>query len=345
MNLRTSEKLRISLALAAAALMATACDPCVGNTLCDDPMLDVTGRATVHLTGGPAADIRVEFRSLSGARLTEDTVVTRTDADGVFHLRAPARRSGSVFGELAFLLDPPWEELSYHTEIRLETTRVEGATTFIGSWGVGPLPAAPHIRASGRTVEGSTGEGLAGVTVSFERSGGVEVEPDTFSTVSNEAGEFLIEPLPAGTGSVTGRLRFIPPEPYPESVSEELEIPVLTAQPLRHRLGDFAVDHRLDYEGELLWEDDDSPVEGATVTFRRLSGIEVEPDEFSTSTGADGRFSFDLRPLSAGSVEGEIFAVPPGVDDAVPIPIATVTLETFTEPGPLLAGSWRLERP
>ncbi len=345
MNLRTSEKLRGPLALAAAALMATACDPCVGNTLCDDPVLDVTGRATVNLTGRPASNIRVEFRSVSGARLMQDTVVTRTDADGVFRLRAPAQRRGTVIGELAFLLDPPWEELSYGVDLQLETTRVEGASTFIGSWGVGPLPATPHIRAAGRTMEGSTGEGMAGVTVVFERSGGVEVEPDAFSTISDEDGEFTIEPIPAGDGSVIGRLRFIPPEPYPESVSEELEIPVFTARPLVHRLGEFAIDHRLDYEGELLWGDDDSPVEGATVTFRRLSGIEVEPDGFSTTTGADGRFSFDLRPLRTGSVEGELLVVRPGTDDAVPIPIGPVTLETFTEPGPLLAGSWHLERP
>jgi len=339
MGLRIFEKLRSSLAFVAVALIATACDPCVGNTLCDDPTLDVTGRATVHLTGGPAADIRVEFRSLSGARLTEDTVATRTDADGIFHLRAPARRSGTVIGELAFLLDPPWEEISYGVELQLETTRVEGATTFIGSWGVGPLPAAPHIRARGRLLEEYATGYVEEVKVTFERTGGAGLSPSIVMTHSNDNGEFLIHADVDGAGIVSGRLTLDPGAPFARQVFEGVEIPVFTAAPLVHPLGEWTIDFHLAYAGELQWGDGGA-VNGAEVTFTRTGGIPTEPEVDVMTTGGDGRFWFSLLARDLGTVEGELVVLAPGASE--PVHLGRVELETFVG-DPRLLGIWWLE--
>lgn len=123
--------------------LASGCDPCFGTSYCGEPAIDVTGFVRVHVEGAPAADLRVELRSVGGVGLVEDTVSTRTDSTGVFHFRAATEGEGTVIAELAFLPDPPCERYSYGLEVEIGTTEAEDGPAFLGGWGVGPVARVP----------------------------------------------------------------------------------------------------------------------------------------------------------------------------------------------------------
>lgn len=122
-------------------LVLAACDPCFGTSYCGEPAIDVTGFVRVHVEG-PAADLPIELRAIDGG-LVDDTLSTRTDSAGIFHFRAPAEDEGAVRAEIVFIPEPPCERYVWGVEVTIPTTRAEGAPTYLGSWGVGPLSRVP----------------------------------------------------------------------------------------------------------------------------------------------------------------------------------------------------------
>ena len=196
-------------------LVAAACDPCFGTTACVEPYISYEGRLIWHLTGGPAAGVRVEFLPSETAGGSADAVSTVSDEQGSFVIRMNAPEGGEVHGSLVFHPPPPYEHFPFAVHgIRMTTSTVRGDVRNLGLWGVGPLRVDPHISYVGEIYYADTNQRAAGVEVEFRRTGGIAVEPDTFVVRSNELGRFPLFMTPQGEGEVVGDLFIRPPAPY-----------------------------------------------------------------------------------------------------------------------------------
>jgi hypothetical protein len=106
--------------------------------------------------------------------------------------------------------------------------------------------------------------------------------------------------------------------------------------------GRWKVGPSLLYVGELL-RDDDTPVEGARVEFRRTGGIATRESVLTERTDAVGRFRLAPTPLAGGEVIGDLHVFPPApLRDTV---IVNVRLQTFESDEVRLRDVWRLPVP
>jgi len=142
-------------------------------------------------------------------------LVTTSDVHGRFRFEAGTGVAGEVRGTLAFFPPQPYNHFPFYVEgISISTTRVRGDSRRIGYWGVGPLPAPPHLSYVGEVYFRDSGERAGGVEVEFRRTGGVAVQPDTFTIVSGADGRFPLFMTPSGAGEVIGEIRVNAPAPY-----------------------------------------------------------------------------------------------------------------------------------
>src|SRR5690606_2664200 len=135
-------------------------------------------------TGGVATD-PARFSATSGA-------------DGLFHLVAPVvgAASGAVVGSVT--VRPPAPASPFTVEgVRLPVTTFESDHQYLGRWGVG----------GGLTYQGElnwadTYTHAAGIEVEFRRTGGIAVEPGTFTVVTGTDGRFTLRPKTTQAGEV-----------------------------------------------------------------------------------------------------------------------------------------------
>jgi hypothetical protein len=195
--------------------LAPACDPCFGTTACVAPHLAADGTLIWHLDGSPASGVRVEFRRTGGLELSDTILVTTSDVHGRFRHETETATAGEVHGTLAFFPPEPYDHFPFYVEgVTISTTRVRGESRRLGYWGVGPLPAPPHLSYVGELYFRDTNARAEGVEVQFRRTGGVAVHPDTFSVVSGADGRFPLFLTPSGAGEVLGEIRVNAPSPY-----------------------------------------------------------------------------------------------------------------------------------
>jgi hypothetical protein len=208
-------KSAIALLFPILLLVAPACDPCFGTTACVAPHLAADGTLIWHLDGSPATGVRVEFRRTGGLSLPDDVLVSRTDVYGRFRYEAQTGAAGEVHGTLAFFPPEPYDHFPFYVEgVTISTTRVRGESRRLGYWGVGPLPAPPHLSYVGELYFRDTNARAEGVEIQFRRTGGVSVHPDTFTVVSGSDGRFPLFMTPSGPGEVLGEIRVNAPAPY-----------------------------------------------------------------------------------------------------------------------------------
>jgi hypothetical protein len=208
-------KSAIALLFPILLLVAPACDPCFGTTACVAPHLAADGTLIWHLDGAPATGVHVEFRRVGGLSLPAEVLVATSDDAGRFRFEEETGVAGAVHGTLAFFPPEPYNHFPFYVEaVTISTTRVRGDSRRLGFWGVGPLPAPPHVSYVGELFYMDTGERASGVEVQFRRSGGVSVHPDTFTVVSGSDGRFPLFMTPSGPGEVVGEIHVNAPAPY-----------------------------------------------------------------------------------------------------------------------------------
>jgi hypothetical protein len=217
------------------ALPLVACDPCAGTLACHDPGFRAEGQLFWHLDGEPAGDVHVTFIRTGGAELGSDTLVTTSNAAGIFRLAARSTGNGSVEGQLIFQPPAPHDGHVFGVPgVRLDPRRTRADAQPLGIWGVGPFRSAPHISYLGELFYVDMGERAAGVEVEFQRTAGIMVRPDTFVVESDASGRFPLVMTPEQEGEVVGRLLIRPPAPHPTLTVTDLRLQtIITANEVR----------------------------------------------------------------------------------------------------------------
>jgi hypothetical protein len=153
---------------------------------------------------------------------------------------------------------------------------------------------------------------VPGTTVTFTRTGGIPVTPTTFTAVTNEAGEFVFPLVPLAAGTVIGDLSIQPPPPFHTYVRTGLQIPTFDSDN-RQFFAQFGVGPHLPWAGTV--ECNGRPLQGATIFLVRVGGIAAEPNQFYSTSDADGHFRMIFTPREYGTLIVDLeFTPPPGSD-------------------------------
>lgn len=173
------------------------------------PRVRAVGELYHRGTLEPAEGVPVEFRRTGGVDLDRPVLTVASGSDGRFHLVAPAvgASRGSVEGELTVRPAAPASPFTL-AGIRLAVATIESDVQFLGRWGVG---AGLFYQGELNWVDTYTH--APGFEVEFRRTGGIAVEPDTFTVVTGTDGRFTLRPRTAEVGEVVADLRVRHPDP------------------------------------------------------------------------------------------------------------------------------------
>ena len=195
-------------------------------------------------------------------------------------------------------------------------------------FGVVACEGEPRINYEGEIVLHLTDIGVPGTRIDFIRTGGVEIEPDSFSTVTNDFGLFTVEARATSPGEVVGDIVVYPPPPVNDSLRV---LPPYRVRDLRltttERRGEarfferWVADPYLDYALELVVRESGQLVPpGALVEVTKVSGIKVVPDHFFVISGPGGRIPISVKAHEAGDIVFDLNVLIPDVAPVFPIP-------------------------
>jgi hypothetical protein len=293
------------LAFALAAAVTAACDPCSGVASCrSDATVSGTGRILQFDSGVGAANVRVTFRPDSGPGLVGATELTATtNNEGYYELRGPAADAGLLVGTLT--VSPPEPRLPYQVPsvpIRATTRRGDGSVlpTFL---------ERPFVAFVGELRLGRSGDApTVFPNVSFVRTGGPQLERDTLVAGGDAFGRFYLEAPARSTGAVIGTLTVSggnnTPRPYR---IEGVALGTVVAEFIPDVQGRFVLGAAADGDVEVR-RTNGTPVVDALVVFQRTGGLALLSDSAATTTGAAGRGTLVLRPVTdtPGEVVGQL---------------------------------------
>lgn len=294
-----------------------------------DPYVAFVGQLTDRRTGRRLGGAVVRFERRSGVRLAHDTVETGTNDAGQFRLDLDPLEFGDVRGDIT-VRHPGLLQPSKLRDVPIEVSYVFRPPELDRVWTIGA-----SIFYTGELYFRGTGETVANATVTFTRTGGVGIDPASFTERTDAAGRFALAPLPVDTGTVIGDLIIQPPSPYPAATLHGVRLTTVdtTDAPLVR----FGFGEQLFYVGELFDRGTRGPGAGLDVEFRRTAGISISPDVVVARTGADGRFPIAPHTLDTGTVVGDL-TVRRGTRVVGSVP--GVRLRTFGSDELRLAGIW-----
>ena len=310
---------------------ASACDPCAGTSSCrTSARVALSGHIVEHATGHPVSGAEFTFVRTSGVDLVQDTVHGVSDADGFFTIAASAKGSGDVAGTLH--VTPPGRPAYDIAGVQARTTTVAGDGTDIGR-----IVSDPYILyiADIRDRVKGTGAG-ANASVTFTRTGGVEISPSVIKTNADASGQFYLAPAVTQPGTVFGDLT-ISAKGYPHPFTVSLAIPTEYHAGPTHLVHVANIGSALLWVGQIYRRGSNEPVAGVPVDFVRTGGIQITPDHFSTVTGTFGLFPIRPTPLAEGELIGDITVHPPKLP---PFTVHGVRVRTEGDDSVRLAGKW-----
>lgn len=287
-------------------VLTAACDPCAGIGTCVAPQVRYGGVVTTLFPDIPARDVRVEFVRRGGVALEDATLTAVSDSAGRFVLEGRAREEGAVTGDLTFHPPAPIAPLTIG-DVRMETARAAGELRQLGSWGV----EYPFFSYRGALFHRNNGQPPAeGIEVEFRRTGGIPIEPDTFTVRTDEAGHFLLRPRTTVTGEVTGELvvHLLPPfQPY---LVRGIRLSTFTI-PRNDSIVRVGIGYGLPYSGILYWQSSQTRAGGVAIEMRRKGGIRIHPEVHRTTTDRFGTFLLNPAPLERGELIADVVAILP----------------------------------
>lgn len=175
--------------------------------------------------------------------------------------------------------------------------------------------SAPLVRYTGTVMTPFADYPARDVRVEFVRTGGVSLESQALTAVTDTAGRFVLEGRARDEGAVTGDLVLHAPSPIPPVTVSGVTMETARAPGDVRQLGRFQVQYpHFSYRGQLFHRNNGQPpAEGLEVEFRRTGGIPIRPDSFVVRSDKAGYF--DLRPRTSvtGVVVGDLTvrALPP----------------------------------
>jgi hypothetical protein len=283
----------------------------------------------------PVAAADVEFVRTGGLQTTPTSVKVRPRSDGWFGLALAADTVGEVAGDLTVRRD----DGSAPTTFRGVRLRVadDDSVRFAGGFTVGAQLAYVGIL----TIR-NTGAPAVDWTVTFRRTGGINLLSDTVTSRVLDWGGFGIGPATREEGTVEGTLTARSPSGDRTVTLGSVRLATVPDDSAR-LAGRWAVGPSLLYVGELRRDDTGAPVVGARAEFRRTGGIATAETVVGEPSNADGRFRMAPTPLASGVVVGDLYVFPPPpLRDTV---FRDLRLTTFETDETRLYGVWRLAGP
>lgn len=318
------------------AFSLSGCDPCAGVLSCGTPELNHQGEVYRAFLDGPAPNIRVQFSRTEGILLEEPVIETFSDSSGSFRFDVPAEETGNVRGTLRFFYR---DSVLVHTveDVEIATTS-GGDSRFLGRYYV----PYPHLGTIGRVFRRSNGEPIAGIQAEFIRESGIQIVPNPYRSVSDEAGNFPLWPEVLSIGKVVGDLSLTDPVTGDVRTIEGVVLETQERAYPQPIIGQWGIGPHLPFIGQALYADDGRPAADIQVDVRRISGIEIEPSSYTATTTYWGGFGLQPVPLDVGSVTLEITFRPPA--PARPTVVEyTLTTSEEDEP-PRLIETWLVAR-
>ena len=152
---------------------------------------------------------------------------------------------------------------------------------------------------------------VPGTRVTFVRTGGIPTSAESFTIVTNAAGEFVIPLKPLAQGTLVGDLTIQPPAPFRSYTRTGLQIPTYDSDE-NPFFASFGVGPHLPWAGTVVCNG--HPLKNATVFVVRVGGIAAEPSSFYATTDADGHFLMaTFKPKEYGTLVVDLdISVPPG---------------------------------
>lgn len=163
---------RAALSGALACLLLSSCDPCGTTIGCErPPAVVVAGQIVDESTGRPVAGVRVTLRADSGVAAGESASLT-TD-DGSFQQQLSASETGTA--RLTVTVHRPGKPAYQRPGILAEATTQAGDGLVLPLW-VDARPRFPYVII---TFAGVPSNGVPGIELEFQRTGGVVLYSDS----------------------------------------------------------------------------------------------------------------------------------------------------------------------
>lgn len=179
----------------------------------------------------------------------------------------------------------------------------------------------PQISYGGQFIEHKSGAPVRGVTVSFVRRSGIEVDLDSISDVSDGDGFFTLRVGSVYDGAATGDLMVVPPAPYSPYTISGLSLRTSRVRGDGASLGRFVVDPYLLLVGHVRDRYTLQPIPDAAVTLRRTSGGRLDQDVRSFTTDFGGQFAWvDPTIIESGTINVTFEITAPGYPRAYVVP-------------------------
>ena len=188
-------------------------------------------------------------------------------------------------------------------------------------FGIALCNVAPRVAVSGQILNDTSGRGEAGATIDFVRRGGVGMAVDSFRTMTDADGLFLLEGEAAEVGEVMAELA-VRPRSGPGYRVHDMSIRTTTRGGEALALSPWStVPHLPDFAEIYRRGGGEETLGNVRVEFRRTGGValrNLSGGVFTRTTNATGLmplFADQVIPVDAGDVIGELtvfLPTPPG---------------------------------
>jgi hypothetical protein len=156
------------------------------------------GQLFNRATGAVQTGVAVDFIPTGGVAAQPRT--DTSNSVGRFLVAPYTDQIGVIVGNLVIRYLPP-RTPEVVTGLRLQTHE-DDTLRYLQVWGVGP-----SLLYGGMLLRADTGEPIVGAQLTFQRTGGIAVTPDPFTSTSIAGGIFALYPAPSTDGAVQGTLR------------------------------------------------------------------------------------------------------------------------------------------
>ncbi|WKW12451.1 O-antigen ligase family protein [Pseudogemmatithrix spongiicola] len=180
-------------------------------------------------------------------------------------------------------------------------------------------------RYGGNVIDRGSYAASPGTTITFQRTGGLELTQNTVVTTSREGGFFTFDIEPLGRGRVVGDLTFAPPNGRAPYVYRDYVLTTYDSSNVRN-LGLFAHGEAWVWVFEVRRAADSSAVTWTPFEFVRTGGLALQFGDVLTGTSnGSGRLLVWSPVPDTGSVTGTLTMRPEG---RAPVTVGSFTLRT-----------------
>lgn len=333
----SAPRLALVAFIASNVLWLSACEPCLGVANCGDgpPRPAVEGRVVTTESGVGSPGARIELvASYPGGR---DSVFTTTDDDGLFSVSLPP--AANVPSTLALRITP-LDKPGY----TIDSLPCAPVSRLGDACVLAPIVESPFFPIFLFLFRNDVSKAAGNVRVVFTRTGGSTlygpslVDPLQVVTDSNGVGLLFPDGIFATRlEPVIGDLTVELPPPRATTVRREYAVqPVYRfgARPLAVQ----AVGPGLSYLVIFVDSASRKGRSGVQIEWQRTAGIHAIPEAFTMVSNSDGVTGFSVRPLTDGTIQGNLTIRPPG--GSAPVTFNGMSLKTFDADSAIVYQRW-----